>query len=164
VRRHQELPPCKIQLVPACSKTDPQLPKAGPVSQAGGASVIMCLRKGKIHCAAAGGERSEKKCERNSPADTEVSEEERGGGAPDAGAEIPLQPVEKIMAKQFVSLQHKEDHVRADTHPAAHGGPHDRAGGHALTEAAAHGEPMQEQAPVRSCGLQRGANTGAACS
>lgn len=47
VRRRQELPPCKVQLVPACSKTDLLLPKAGHTRQAGGASVTMCLKKGK---------------------------------------------------------------------------------------------------------------------
>ncbi|GAB0186006.1 mitochondrial enolase superfamily member 1 [Grus japonensis] len=36
-------------------------------------------------------------CERNNSADTKVSEEGGGGGAPGTRAEIPLQPVEKTM-------------------------------------------------------------------
>ncbi|GAB0178358.1 zinc finger and BTB domain-containing protein 5 [Grus japonensis] len=116
VRRHQELPPCEIQLVTACSKTDLPLPKAGPISQAGGASAIMCLRKRKSHCAAAVRERSEKKCERNNSADTKVSEEGGGEGAPGARAEIPLQPMEKTMVRQAVTQQPMEDHARVDIH------------------------------------------------
>jgi len=53
--------------------------------------------------------------DRNNSADTKVSEEEGGGGAPGAGAEIPLQLMEKTM-------------VRAGCPPAALGGPHARAG------------------------------------
>jgi len=43
---------------------------------------------------------------------------------------------------------------------AAHGGPHARAGGHALKEAEAYTEPTQEQAPDRSCSPWRGAHAG----
>ena len=50
-------------------------------------------------------ERGVSKCGRNNCADTKFSEEGEGGGAPGAGAEIPLQPM--------------EDHVRADIHTAA---------------------------------------------
>ncbi|KAK4810494.1 hypothetical protein QYF61_004274, partial [Mycteria americana] len=41
-----------------------------------------------------------------------------------AGAEIPLQPVEKTMVKQIVPLQPMEVYGGADIHSAAHGGPH----------------------------------------
>lgn len=47
------------------------------------------------------------------PADTNISEVE-GGGAPVAGAEIPLQSVEKGMVKQVVALLPVEDHARGD--------------------------------------------------
>jgi len=40
-------------------------------------------------------------CERRNPAATKVREE---GGAPGAGAEIHLQPVEKTMVRQTVFL------------------------------------------------------------
>ncbi|GAB0194867.1 tRNA:m(4)X modification enzyme TRM13 [Grus japonensis] len=43
-----------------------------------------------------------------SDSDTKVSEEE-GGGAPYGGTEIPLQPVEKTMVRQAVTLQPMED-------------------------------------------------------
>jgi len=36
-------------------------------------------------------------CERNNSADTKLSEEGGGGGAPGAEAEVPLQPVEQTM-------------------------------------------------------------------
>jgi len=52
-------------------------------------------------------------CETNNPADTKVSEEEGGGGAPGTGAEIPLQ---QTMMRQAVPLQPMEAHGGADTH------------------------------------------------
>ena len=65
-----------------------------------------------------------RKCERKGPADTKVSEEGGGGGAPGAGAEIStLQPVVKTMVMQIVLLQPMEDHGGAAIHTAAHGGP-----------------------------------------
>ena len=45
---------------------------------------------------------------RNSPTDIQVSEG-RGGDAPGAKAEIPLQPMEKTMVRQAVPLQPMED-------------------------------------------------------
>lgn len=50
-----------------------------------------------------------RKCERNNSADTKVSEEGRGGGASDTGADIPLQPMVKITVRQTVLLQPVED-------------------------------------------------------
>jgi len=44
VRRHQELPPCWTATASASSKTDPLLPKAEPVSDAGGASVTTFMK------------------------------------------------------------------------------------------------------------------------
>jgi len=43
-------------------------------------------------------------CERNNSADTKVSEEGGAADAPGTGAEIPLQPVEKIKVRQAVPL------------------------------------------------------------
>jgi len=51
-----------------------------------------------------------RRCERNSSADMEISEEGGEGGAPGTGAEIPLQPVEKAMVRQAVPLQPMEVH------------------------------------------------------
>ena len=45
----------------------------------------------------------------NNSADTQVSAEGGGGGAPDTRAEIPLQPVVKAMVKQAVPLQPMEE-------------------------------------------------------
>jgi len=39
-----------------------------------------------------------------------------GGGAPGAGAEVPLQPVEKSMLRQAVYLQPVKIHGGADLH------------------------------------------------
>ena len=61
-------------------------------------------------------ERGVRRCERNSSADTKVSEEGGGGGAPGAGAEIPLQPIVKTMVRQAVPLQPMEVHGGADIH------------------------------------------------
>jgi len=55
-------------------------------------------------------------CERNNSADTKVSEEGEGGGAPGTGAEISLQPVEKIMVRQAVLLQPMEIHSGPGIH------------------------------------------------
>ena len=56
-------------------------------------------------------------CKRTNPADPKVSE---GGGAPGAGAEIPLQPMGKTMVKtmvrQAVPMQPREVHSGADIH------------------------------------------------
>ena len=61
-------------------------------------------------------ERGVRRCERNNSADTKVSEEGGGGGAPGTGAEIPLQPVVKTMVRQAVPLQPMEVHGGADIH------------------------------------------------
>jgi len=55
-----------------------------------------------------------RKCERHNPADTMVSEEGGGGGAPGTRAETPLQIVMKTMVRQAVSLQPMEVHHGAD--------------------------------------------------
>lgn len=47
------------------------------------------------------------------------------------------------MVDQVVPLQPMEKHTRQDIHTAACGGPQAGAGGCALREAAAHGEPTQ---------------------
>jgi len=97
-------------------------------------------------------ERRVRICERNNSADTEASQNGRGGGAPATRAEISLQPMVKAMVKQVVPLQPMENQTRADIHPAACGGLYAGAGECALREAAALGKPMQERAPARTCG------------
>ncbi|KAK4807043.1 hypothetical protein QYF61_018384 [Mycteria americana] len=97
--RCQKLPPCPIEPVPAGSKMDPPLAKAEPTSDSGSASVIIYLRRGK-NCCTTAAERGVRICERNNYADTKVSEEGGGGGAPGTGAEIPLQPMVKTMLEQ----------------------------------------------------------------
>ncbi|KAK4810457.1 hypothetical protein QYF61_004237 [Mycteria americana] len=79
----------------------------------------------------------------------------------EGSSERPGKPVEKTMVKQVVPLRPMEVHVRADIHTAACGGPHTRAGGCAMKEAAAHGEFMLEQTPGRNHSLWRGAHPGA---
>ena len=61
-------------------------------------------------------ERGVRICERNNSADTKVSEEGGGGGAPGAGAEIPLQPLVKAMVRQAVPLQPREGNGGAEIH------------------------------------------------
>ena len=68
---------------------DPPLAKAKPISNSGSASGITYLRKGKKSyrgVAVAARESGVRRCERNKSADTKVSEEGGGGGAPGAGA------------------------------------------------------------------------------
>ena len=97
--------------MPAGSRTDPPLPKAEPISNGGSASGITDLRKGKEVTGEQQlqPERGVRRCERNNSADPKVSEEGGRGGAPGAGAEIPLQPLEKTMVRQAVPLQLMED-------------------------------------------------------
>ncbi|GAB0177027.1 hypothetical protein GRJ2_000167900 [Grus japonensis] len=96
---------------PAGSKTDPPLAKAEPLSDSGSTSEITELRRGRKtaqHQEQLQPERGGRRCEKNNSADTKVSEEGGGGDAPGAGAEIPLQPVEKTMVRQAVPLQPME--------------------------------------------------------
>jgi len=116
VRRDQEPDQRWTEPVPDSSSTDPSLGKAEPISDVSGASVITNSRKRK---SAVRG-RGEKKCERRNPADTKVSEEGGGAAAPGTGAEIPLQPMVKTVARQVVLLQPMEEHSGADDHPAAY--------------------------------------------
>ncbi|PKU47448.1 protein pxr1-like [Limosa lapponica baueri] len=82
--------------------------KAEPISNNGSASVRTRLRRGKVSVQQPPRERSY----RNNSADTNVSEEGGGEGAPDAGAEIPLQP----LVSQAVPLQPMEGNGGADSH------------------------------------------------
>ncbi|GAB0182867.1 hypothetical protein GRJ2_000752000 [Grus japonensis] len=104
--------------MPAGSKTDPPLAKAKPISNSGSTSGITELRREKKTCSntSSSQKKGVKICERNNSADTKVSEERGGGGAPGAGAEIPLQPVEKTMVRQAVALQPMEDDGGTDIH------------------------------------------------
>lgn len=43
-------------------------------------------------------------CERNNHADIKISDEGRGGSAPGARAEIPVQPLVKTMVREVVPL------------------------------------------------------------
>jgi len=61
--------------------------------------------------------------ERNNSADTKASEEGGGGGAPGAGAEIPLQSMVKIVVRQAVPPQPMEVRSGADLHLQPMGDP-----------------------------------------
>jgi len=100
VRRHWRLHPCSTKPFPEASKGDPPLAKVEPISDVGTKSMIMCLRKGTQYW-----ERGLRKYETKNSAETKVSEEGGGRGAPGAGAEIFLQPVVKTMVKQVVLLK-----------------------------------------------------------
>jgi len=103
--------------MPAGSKMDLLFAKAETVSDGGSTSVITYLRTGKknLPCSSSR-ERGVRLCERNSSADTEISERGGRGGARDTGADIPLQPVVKTMVSQAVPLQPMEINSGADIH------------------------------------------------
>ncbi|GAB0205519.1 F-box only protein 31 [Grus japonensis] len=82
--------------MPAGSKMDPLLAKAEPISDGGSASGIIEFGRG-TNCCATATAAGERRCERNSPADTKVSEEGGEGGAPGAGISISLQPLEQLV-------------------------------------------------------------------
>ncbi|GAB0200297.1 epimerase family protein SDR39U1 [Grus japonensis] len=91
--------------MPAGSKTDPPLAKAEPIR-------VLCdniLKKGKNQLRENFCSRREEREDVRNSADTKVSADGGGGGAPGAGAEIPLQPVVKAMVKQAVPLQPMEE-------------------------------------------------------
>ncbi|GAB0178615.1 epimerase family protein SDR39U1 [Grus japonensis] len=90
--------------MPAGSKTGPPLAKAKPISASG----ITYLRRRKTLRESFCSRREEREDVRNS-ADTKVSADGGGGGAPGTGAEIPLQPVVKTTVKQAVPLQPMEE-------------------------------------------------------
>ena len=64
-------------------------------------------------------ERGVRICERNSPADTKASEGGGAGGAPGAGAEIPMHPMVQPMVQPMVRQlcpAPREVHGGAETH------------------------------------------------
>jgi len=118
VRRGQGFPHA-VQPVP----TDPPQGTVEPLSHAGGTSLKMYLGKGKnIHT----GRQGEKK-EKNSPVNTQVSEERAEGGAPGARAEISLKPMEMPWWSRYFPAVPGKDHAGADIHKAVLcGRPHAR--------------------------------------
>ncbi|GAB0201689.1 hypothetical protein GRJ2_002634500 [Grus japonensis] len=99
-----------LEASPGSDRANASWLQDGPASGQGQASQCLCdnifkkenkrVEKKKSFC----NRREEREDVRNS-ADTKVSAEGGGGGAPGAGAEIPLQPVVKTMVKQAVPLQ-----------------------------------------------------------
>ncbi|GAB0194454.1 acid sphingomyelinase-like phosphodiesterase 3b [Grus japonensis] len=91
--------------MPAGSKMDPPLAKAKPIKR-------LCDNIFKKENKGVKGsfcnQREEREDVRNS-ADTKVSADGGGGGAPGTRAEIPLPPVVKTMVKQAVPLQPMEE-------------------------------------------------------
>jgi len=71
----------------------------------------------------------------NNSADTKVSEKGKGGGAPGARAEIPLQPLMKTTVRQAVLLQPMEV----------------RSGAHIFLEPMKDPTPKQVDAPEGGC-------------
>jgi len=91
------------------------LAKAKPISDSGSASEITYLRRGKkptqnLHKSSWKSEnmREQQLCRPQGQCRS------RGGGAPGAGAEVPLQPMEQTMVRQAVTLQSMEVHGGAD--------------------------------------------------
>lgn len=70
----------------------------------------------RIKTTAESWKRGVRKCERNSPAATQLSAEGGEGSAPDAGAEILLQPQVQTMVNQAASLLPMESCCGAEIH------------------------------------------------
>ncbi|XP_027506192.1 uncharacterized protein LOC113950476 [Corapipo altera] len=107
-----------IESMPDGSRMDLPLAKAMLISDSGSTSRITKLNvevekpvQQKLQLE--GGVRT---CERNSPADTQVSTEGGAGGVPGTRVEISLQPIRKTMVKQTVPLQPMEVHGEAEIH------------------------------------------------
>jgi len=86
MRRHNDLTPGQTQMVPAMESP---LPKAEPIIETGGTSMITYLRKVKKHCAAAGVEGSEK-TGKQELCKHQGQRRRRGRGAPGTEAKILL--------------------------------------------------------------------------
>ncbi|RMC14239.1 hypothetical protein DUI87_09330 [Hirundo rustica rustica] len=87
-----EASPCSTEIMPASSRMDPLLTKASGIT----------YQSRGINCSGTT-MRSETRegCDSKNSADTQVSEDRGEGGAPDSGAEIPLQPVVKTTVRQL---------------------------------------------------------------
>lgn len=107
-------------------------------------------------------ERNENKCERSSPIDTKVREDEKEVLLI-LEQKFLLQPLEETVVNQAVPLQPREDHAGTHIHAAACGALHVTTLGDVLEEDVACVKPMQEQPPGSSCGL-RETHTGTVCS
>ncbi|PKU43339.1 protein pxr1-like [Limosa lapponica baueri] len=94
--------------MPACSKMDPLVAKAEPISDSSSTSWITYLRKGKKTLVWQQPEREVRICKKSSPADAKVSEEGGGRGASGTGAEVPLQSM-KVNSGADIDLQPVED-------------------------------------------------------
>lgn len=81
-----------------------------------------------------------RKCDRNNPSDTQVSDEGGGGDTPGVRAEVPLQ----LVVRLAVLLQLLEVTGGAEIHTVAFEGFHAGPGGYVLKEAEACGDPMLE--------------------
>ncbi|RMC16118.1 hypothetical protein DUI87_08327 [Hirundo rustica rustica] len=86
-------------------------------------------------------ERGVRICERNSPADTKISEGRGGGGAPAARAEIPLLLAWEVHSGAGIHLQLTEDHVNV------HKGNCDPMGAHAAEGSWQDLRPCGERSP-----------------
>ncbi|OPJ68494.1 hypothetical protein AV530_006123 [Patagioenas fasciata monilis] len=95
---------------------DLSLAKDEPISDDGSASEMTYLRKGKKLLRKRQPEEGVRIWERNSPADTKVTEEGGGGDVPGARAEIPLQSMVKAIMRLTVPLQPMEVHNGVNIH------------------------------------------------
>ncbi|PKU46962.1 protein pxr1-like [Limosa lapponica baueri] len=103
--------------MPGGSKTDPLLAKAEPISDSGSASVRTYLRRLKKNPAVQQQpEERMRTYDRNNSAYAKVGEEGGGESAPGTGAEIPLEPMVKIMVGLIVPLQPMEVNSGVDIH------------------------------------------------
>ncbi|OPJ68742.1 hypothetical protein AV530_012833 [Patagioenas fasciata monilis] len=87
--------------MPASSKTNPPLAEVDTISDNSSTSGITVKKGKKLQLQLKRGVRIN---ERNSSADTNISEEGGAGGTPGAGAEIPLEPMVKTMLGLAVTL------------------------------------------------------------
>lgn len=140
--------------VPAGSKNNTLQATDEPISKAVGTSVMIYFRKGSKNTVLAVKERSDKNVrETNLQTLRSVKKEE----------ELLQAPEWKFFCNPWRRPGCSPAAHEADIHMAAHGGPRNTMSGSVQKEAAAHGEPTQEQASGRNCSPWRGAYGGANC-
>ncbi|KAJ7417633.1 protein pxr1-like [Willisornis vidua] len=92
---------------------DLTLAKTKSIGGGSNTSVVTFMKEKPLLCRGNFAQRRVKMCERNCSADTKVSEERGGGGAPGTRAEIALQPMRmNTVVRQAVLLQLLEIHLQ----------------------------------------------------
>lgn len=111
----EKLPPFSKEPMPSDSRIDLLLAKAEPIKD-GSTFGVTDLTRGKKLSWKRSLDRGMRTCKGNSPANSKDGKEEGRRDSPDAGVEIPLQPILQTTVQQVFSLKPMEDHEDVEIH------------------------------------------------